>query len=44
MQTLMTSRKVDRVIHTAALISGLQQNPLEGFRVNALGTVQMLQP
>ncbi|MEX0405271.1 NAD(P)-dependent oxidoreductase [Aquibium sp. LZ166] len=42
MRVLMASRKVSCVIHTAALISGLQQNPLEGFRVNALGTVQML--
>jgi UDP-glucose 4-epimerase len=42
MRQLFAARKVDCIIHMAALISGLQQKPLEGFRVNALGTVQML--
>ena len=42
MRTLFVSRKVECVIHMAALISGLQVNPLEGFRINALGTVQLM--
>ncbi len=42
MQSIFAERKVDCIVHMAALISGLQQDPLAGFRVNAFGTVMLL--
>lgn len=42
MRQLFAERKAECVVHMAALISGLHQDPLRGFRVNALGTVQLL--
>jgi UDP-glucose 4-epimerase len=42
MFTILKQRQIECVVHMAALISGLQENPLEGFRVNALGSVQLL--
>ncbi|GLQ29396.1 MULTISPECIES: NAD-dependent epimerase/dehydratase family protein [Roseobacteraceae] len=42
MTELMTRHKVDGVIHMAALISGLQEDPLKGFTVNGLGAVQLM--
>lgn len=42
MKVLMTDRKIEGVIHMAALISGLQEDPLRGFMVNGLGAVQLM--
>lgn len=42
MSELIASRKVDGIIHMAALISGLQEDPLKGFTVNGLGAVQLM--
>lgn len=42
MQALFSSRKIECIVHLAAMIAGLQARPVEGFRLNALGTVQML--
>lgn len=42
MKSLLEEHRIEAVVHMAALISGLQENPLAGFRVNALGTVQLL--
>lgn len=39
---LFASRKIETVIHLAALISGLQEDPLKGFHVNAYGAVQLM--
>ncbi len=35
--------KIERVVHMAGLIAGLQADPLKGFNVNALGTVGLLE-
>lgn len=42
MRALFASRKIECVVHLAAMIAGLQSKPVEGFRLNALGTVQLL--
>lgn len=42
MRSLLVEHKVECIVHMAALISGLQNDPLAGFQVNALGTVQLL--
>lgn len=42
MSALLVSRKIEAVIHMAALISGLQEDPLKGFNVNAFGAVQLM--
>lgn len=42
MGDLMARHGVDGVIHMAALISGLQEDPLKGFMVNGLGAVQLM--
>jgi UDP-glucose 4-epimerase len=35
--------KVQRIVHMAALITGIQENLLNGFEVNAVGTVKVLE-
>lgn len=42
MRHLLSEHKVQCIVHMAALISGLDANPLAGFQVNALSTVQLL--
>ncbi|TMV15320.1 NAD-dependent epimerase/dehydratase family protein [Arenibacterium halophilum] len=42
MAQLMTDQKVDAVIHMAALITGIDEDPLKGFMVNGLGAVQLM--
>lgn len=42
MRSIFVERKVDCLVHMAALISGLQQDPLAGFRINGFGTVLLL--
>ena len=39
---LLAIRKIDTVVHMAALVSGIQDDPLKGFTINALGTVQLM--
>jgi UDP-glucose 4-epimerase len=43
LKLIFSERKIQRVVHMAALITGLQENPLKGFEVNALGTVNVLE-
>lgn len=35
--------RIQRVVHMAAVIGGMQAEPLAGFEVNALGTVRLLE-
>ncbi len=35
--------RIECVVHMAAMISGMQEDPLKGFSVNALGTVHVLE-
>ncbi|APZ50654.1 NAD-dependent epimerase/dehydratase family protein [Salipiger abyssi] len=42
MSDLLVSHRIEGVIHMAALISGLQEDPLRGFLVNGLGAVQLM--
>jgi len=43
MSGLIARGKIEAVIHMAALISGLQEDPLKGFLVNGLGAVQLME-
>jgi UDP-glucose 4-epimerase len=36
-------QKIQRIIHMAVLIPGIQQEPLKGFEVNATGSVKVLE-
>src|SRR5277367_2838786 len=40
---IFESHKIRRVVHMAALIAGIQEQPLIGFEVNAGGTVKVLE-
>jgi len=42
MEGLLRSAKFDSIVHMAALISGLQEDPLKGFTVNGLAAVQLM--
>jgi len=42
-EAVLADRRIDRVIHMAALLHGLQETPHEAFSVNALGTVNVLE-
>jgi UDP-glucose 4-epimerase len=41
-RALLREHRIERIIHMAALIVGLDADPLRAFRVNALATVQLL--
>ena len=44
LQTLARTHGVQRIVHTAALLStAIRQNPLEGIRVNVMGTANVLE-
>ncbi|MBC7703595.1 MAG: NAD(P)-dependent oxidoreductase, partial [Rhodoferax sp.] len=44
LQTLAQTHGVHRIVHTAALLStAIRQNPLEGIRVNVMGTANVLE-
>lgn len=44
LRTLIETHSVTRVIHTAALLStAIRQRPLEGIRVNVMGTANLLE-
>ena len=44
LRTLAQTHNVQRIVHTAALLStAIRQNPLEGIRVNVMGTANVLE-
>lgn len=43
MVRIFGDHKIQRVVHMAALITGIQEQLLEGFEVNATGTVKVLE-
>jgi UDP-glucose 4-epimerase len=42
-ERVMRERRIDRVIHMAALLHGVQSTPYEGFQVNAGGTINVVE-
>lgn len=42
MESAIRKTEADAIIHLAAVISGIQENPLLGFEVNARGTAHLL--
>jgi UDP-glucose 4-epimerase len=42
-EAVLGERRIDRVIHMAALLHGLQEAPYEAFAVNALGSVNVME-
>jgi UDP-glucose 4-epimerase len=39
----MAGQRIERVIHMAAMLHGIQQQPFEGFQVNAQGSVNVME-
>lgn len=43
LERIMREHRIQRVVHMAALITGIQDDMLRGFEVNAAGTVKVLE-
>jgi UDP-glucose 4-epimerase len=43
LEDVMNGRRIERVIHMAAMLHGIQEQPFEGFQVNAHGSVNVME-
>jgi UDP-glucose 4-epimerase len=43
LERVLREREIERIVHMAAMLHGIQEVPYEGFQVNAVGSVNVLE-